>query len=274
MFGFSVPTVIILVVIIGIVFFLKKAISLNQKRGLNRNSIKPNSNEKQKLLISLLFNKLSHIEPEFIGKFNDINDLPKKEYPPVYYWIKKSLKDSPIVISHNKPLLQEICYKEIMENNLRNSITPNDVESAVNQYIEISTKSLGYTIHNLLKEAIQFSKDDTKFKYDSGIVSRVKLEKAIDVFVKIEEEFQKKQKLSIKLGQTMPDYEEIAAKYSNETDAAERAIRQFGKQIKPNKLKNMQKEFYDIINNESGIKRDIAYSLLNSKWDGIGEWCR
>ena len=72
----------------------------------------------------------------------------------------------------------------------------------------------------------------------------------------------------------MPDYEEIAAKYSNETDAAERAIRQFGKQIKLNKLKNMQKEFYDIINNESGIKRDIAYSLLNSKWDGIGEWRR
>ena len=154
MFGWSPITIIILIIIIGIVFFFKKANSFNQKRGLNKNLIKLNSNEneKQKLLISLLFNKLSHIEPEFIGKFDGISGLPKKEYPPVYYWINESLKDSPIVISHNTPLLQEMCYEEIVKNNLRNSITPNDVELAVNRYIEISTESLGYTIHNLIKK--------------------------------------------------------------------------------------------------------------------------
>ena len=128
--------------------------------------------------------------------------------------------------------------------------------------------------NDIINTTGQFYRDDVIFEYNGGIVTRVKLEKAIDVFVKIEEEYQKKQKLSIKAGQPEPDYKGIVAKYSNETDAAERAIRQFGKQIKPNKLKNMQKEFYDIINNKNGIKKDIAYSLLNSNWDGIGEWRR
>ncbi|MHB1546142.1 MAG: hypothetical protein ACYCSB_07005 [bacterium] len=129
-------------------------------------------------------------------------------------------------------------------------------------------------VDNIISSTNQSSVDDIEFKYDGGVVSRIKLEKAINVFVRIEDEYQKKLKIAIKTGQTEPNHEEIAVKYSEETEAAEKAIKQFGKQIKPNSLKNMQKIFYDIVNNGDDIRRSIAYTVLNSKWDGIGNWRR
>lgn len=133
MFGFSPMIIVLVLVIIGA--------ALIKKKGYNKKTTKSNLNVNQRMLVALLFNRVSNVEPEFIGRFNGVSELPKKEYPPVYYWINKSIKDFPIVMSHNTPLLRKICHEEIMKNNLKNKINSNDIESAIKTYIEISTNS-------------------------------------------------------------------------------------------------------------------------------------
>ncbi|MHB1547000.1 MAG: hypothetical protein ACYCSB_06840 [bacterium] len=114
------------------------------------------------------------------------------------------------------------------------------------------------------------------FSYDGSTVSRKKLEEAINVFVKIEEEYQVLYREAYELKNFDFDengaYAEIKSKYKEECAAALKAVIEYGKQIHPNDLASMQEEFYKIVNSGSDVRRSIAYSLLSSAWSGIGEW--
>lgn len=66
-----------------------------------------------KVLLAVLIARLSHlgmIEPKYIGEFYGIDDLPRIEYPAIYYW--QDLKASAIRISFNTPLMISLCINE------------------------------------------------------------------------------------------------------------------------------------------------------------------
>ena len=110
------------------------------------------------------------------------------------------------------------------------------------------------------------------FSYDGGAVSRKELEEAINIFVKIEEEYQDETINAAKENRGFTDYEFIRNRHIDEIAVAEKAVMEYGKQIHPNDLASMQDEFYKIVNFGSDVRRSVAYSLLSRAWRGIGEW--
>lgn len=107
-----------------------------------------------------------------------------------------------------------------------------------------------------------------KFSYNGGSVSKEKLEEALDFLVDLEpnpdsisaeEEYEKNRKI-----------------YKESIEQARVAARKYGEQIRPQTLEAMQEVFYSITNSpkylQSAIHTSVAYSTLNSCWDGIGPW--
>ncbi len=109
------------------------------------------------------------------------------------------------------------------------------------------------------------------FNYNGGIVTRKKLEEAIDLFVQIETDYKEAVKKADVEGGERPNINEIANNYPD-NKAAEEAVKQFARQIQPDDLKNMQRVFYDIVNSEEGFRRVVASDYLEILWDGIGDW--
>ncbi len=108
------------------------------------------------------------------------------------------------------------------------------------------------------------------FEYDGGTVSRSKLEEAIDFFISIEPHPGKRT--------ATEEYEANLIRYKKEIELAELAIRSYAEQIRPLTIEAMQDEFYSITNSEkylqSMIHSSVAYSLLNSHWNGVGPWIK
>jgi hypothetical protein len=111
------------------------------------------------------------------------------------------------------------------------------------------------------------------FNYDGGVVTRKKLEEAIDLFVQIEMDYKEAVRKAVLEGKEYPNINEIANNYP-ENRAAEEAVKQFARQIQPANLENMQKVFYGIVNSEEGFRRVVASDYLTILWDGIGDWMK
>ena len=108
-----------------------------------------------------------------------------------------------------------------------------------------------------------------KFSYTGGTVSRNKLEEAIDFHIALEPEDPLDQNF-------MEIYRSRCKQYKNEIDMCNKAIRQYGMQIKPKTLKNMQTKFYELTNSikyrQSHQTILVTRQCLSQNWDGIGEW--
>lgn len=106
------------------------------------------------------------------------------------------------------------------------------------------------------------------FFYNGGYVTRAMLEKAIDFIIILEPDPDDPNSDKI--------YSRRCKVYSDDIEMAEDAIRQYGDQIEPKTLENMQEEFYAITNStkyrQTLIHNSVAYSCLNHGWDRIGPW--
>ncbi|MHB1681192.1 MAG: hypothetical protein ACYCTB_11930 [bacterium] len=112
------------------------------------------------------------------------------------------------------------------------------------------------------------------FNYVGGIVTRKKLEEAIDLFVQIETDYQEAVNRAVVEGKKYPNINDIAKNYPD-NEMAEEAVKQYAMQIQPkNDLENMQKAFYGIVNSEEGFRRAVASDYLRILWDGIGDWMK
>lgn len=112
------------------------------------------------------------------------------------------------------------------------------------------------------------TKNQLKFEYDGGIVSRSKLEEAIDFFISIEPQ------PGIENGRE--EYESNLVRYKKEIELANSAIRNYAKQISPLTIEKMQDEFYSFTNSEkylqSMIHCSVASSVLSTNWNRVGPW--
>ena len=110
------------------------------------------------------------------------------------------------------------------------------------------------------------------FSYDGGIVTRKKLEEAIDLFVELETDYKESVKEAQLKGQRPPLFKEVESKYPD-VETAYEAVKQFARQIQPNDLSSMQRVFYGIVNSEEdSFRRTVISDYLTILWDGIGEW--
>ena len=110
------------------------------------------------------------------------------------------------------------------------------------------------------------------FSYDGGIVTRKKLEEAIDLFVQIEIDYKESVRKSVLEGKQPPLFTDIEGKHTD-INAAYEAVKQFARQIQPNDLSSMQKVFYGIVNSEEdSFRRAVISDYLTIEWDGIGDW--
>ncbi|MDA8299764.1 MAG: hypothetical protein M0Z57_07185 [Deltaproteobacteria bacterium] len=110
------------------------------------------------------------------------------------------------------------------------------------------------------------------FSYDGGIVTRKKLEEAIDLFVEVETDYKESVRKSMLEGKQQPLFADIEGKYPD-INAAYEAVKQFAKQIQPNDLSSMQRVFYGIVNSEDDpFRRTVISDYLTIEWDGIGDW--
>ncbi len=110
------------------------------------------------------------------------------------------------------------------------------------------------------------------FSYDGGIVTRKKLEEAIDLFVQIEIDYKESVKEAQLEGRRPPLFKEVENIYST-VETAYEAVKQFARQIQPNDLSSMQRVFYDIVNSEEDpFRRTVISDYLTIEWDGIGDW--
>ena len=110
------------------------------------------------------------------------------------------------------------------------------------------------------------------FSYDGGIVTRKKLEEAIDLFVELEIDYKESVKEVQLKGQRPPLFKEVESKYPDAGTAYE-AVKQFARQIQPNDLSSMQRVFYGIVNSEEdSFRRTVISDYLTIEWDCIGDW--
>jgi hypothetical protein len=110
------------------------------------------------------------------------------------------------------------------------------------------------------------------FSYSGGVVTRKKIDEAIDFFVEIETEYREAVRQAELSGNRPPFFSEWEKKYPD-LNAAYEAIREFGRQIQPNDLKTMQNVFYSIVNStDDYFRRNVISDYLTIEWDGIGEW--
>lgn len=103
--------------------------------------------------------------------------------------------------------------------------------------------------------------------YSGGIVSRELLEDALDFLISLEAD------------ENDPDgdaYEKNIANAGETYSKAETVIRNFGEQISPRTLSNMQDVYYSFTNSlkyrASAVTLSVATSSLNAGWHGIGNW--
>lgn len=103
------------------------------------------------------------------------------------------------------------------------------------------------------------------FSYHGGPVSHADLERALDFLVAIEPD-----------PESEIDYREAMLPYKEQTDMANRLIRQFGEQIEPKTLEHMQDVFYSFTNSTkyraTSLSISVVYSALNFGWKNIGPW--
>ena len=106
-------------------------------------------------------------------------------------------------------------------------------------------------------------------KWDGGYVSRKLLEKALDLFISLEP-----------VNQSSPTAdEEYKANHEvnkNLIEISKKILVNYGKQIRPETLENMQDVYYSITNSKKYVKNpvncSVVRSALNRAWDGISEW--
>ena len=106
-------------------------------------------------------------------------------------------------------------------------------------------------------------------KWDGGYVSRKLLEKALDLFISLEP-----------VNQSSPtadeEYKSNCKVNSDLIARADKIIVNYGMQIYPETLENMQDIYYSITNTpkyrNNPSNCSLVCSVLNSAWDGISGW--
>lgn len=88
------------------------------------------------------------------------------------------------------------------------------------------------------------------------------VERAIDFFIMLE---------------SLPvDYDELKTYNRHTYTRFQALIRQYGEEMQPASLEQMQAVFYQITNSPKYLvtrtANSIARTVLSSNWDGIGEW--
>lgn len=78
--------------------------------------------------------------PVFIGDFYGVEDLPKKEYSAVYYWVDTSLNRS-VRLSFNTPKLIDWCVEEAQKLGIQVDIKDPSVVESVAAFQEIAQKA-------------------------------------------------------------------------------------------------------------------------------------
>jgi hypothetical protein len=103
--------------------------------------------------------------------------------------------------------------------------------------------------------------------YSGGTVSREVLEEALDFLISLETD-----ENDIDSNAYEKNIENAGENYLK----AKTVIRNFGEQIAPRTLKNMQNVYYSFTNSlkyrANAITLSVATSSLNAGWHGIGEW--
>lgn len=91
-------------------------------------------------MFPLLFNHLQRTEqlmPKYIGKFDGVDALPRREYPPIYWWEDVSI--GKLRLSCNTPLLEDMCAQLAAESGIFVSRDDSAIESALERLRELSS---------------------------------------------------------------------------------------------------------------------------------------
>lgn len=90
-------------------------------------------------LFPLLHNRMgreNQIAPQFLGEFRDVQSLPKGNYPPIYFWVDKSIGGG-IRLSFNTPLLEQYCLEEAQRAGIQANYE--SVRRAITRLQEVTT---------------------------------------------------------------------------------------------------------------------------------------
>lgn len=106
-------------------------------------------------LFPLLLNKLSReglATPSYIGEWPSVNELPKIQFPPIYYWINSQIGS--FVLSFNEPMLEKICFTEAYARFGETTLPPtnSEITQAIDQLKTVSQSAFEEMIQVMLRD--------------------------------------------------------------------------------------------------------------------------
>lgn len=257
---------------------------MNDSKNKHEDKLLPERKHKKiiEFVLSKIINDDKLAQPIYINGMNseEQSTLFGSYFPLQYIWNEHQRDDGKIgfsfslngrVVGH---ILEEIIPRK----------SPDFIEVRDEILKVLHSLGIDATIRTLeklsLKPSLAFKQYDYKdlislntlniniLNYDGAHVSRELLEEAIDFMISLEPDPE-----SLRASE---EYEENLDYFKSEIHQVKQIIRQFGEQIHPRTLENMQTVFYSVTNSKkylaSAIHCSVAYSCLESGWNGIGPW--
>ena len=103
-------------------------------------------------LFPFLWNRMNRENqsmPEYIGEFNGIDSLPKRDYPAVYYWVNKENYNN-VMLSFNTPKLENWCTEEAIANGLNVDEIATNIDQALLTLQQVSTPAFKVMVNAML----------------------------------------------------------------------------------------------------------------------------